>query len=106
MISVPLKPVPNQSTQVVLGGQSCVLHVYQLAYGLFVDVEVNDQLVVAGVICQNLNRVVRSLYLGFSGDLTFWDTAGTDDPQDPVYTGLGARFVLLYLSASELEGAG
>lgn len=103
MIEVPLQPVPSQTTQIVLGGQSCVVHVFQLAYGLFVDVYVNDELIVPSVICQNLNRIVRSLYLGFSGDFVFWDAQGSTDP---VYTGLGSRFHLLYLTASELEGAG
>lgn len=105
MIAVPLKPVPNQTAQIVLGGQSCVLHVYQLDYGLFCDVYVSNRLVIPGVICENLNRIVRSAYLGFSGDLAFWDAAGADDPQDPVYTGIGSRFFLLYFSAAELDGA-
>jgi hypothetical protein len=43
--------------------------------------------------------MVRETYLGFIGDLSFTDTQGTSDP---VYTGLGSRFVLLYLEASDL----
>lgn len=103
MIQVPLSPVPLQTVQVVLGGQSCVVKVSQLEYGMFADLSVNDGLIVAGVICQNLNRIVRSLYLGFSGDLVFWDAQGSEDP---VYTGLGSRFFLLYLAADELGGEG
>lgn len=96
---VPTKAIPNQTLQVQLDSQPCTLNVYQLAYGLFIDVYVGNALVVAGVICENLNRIVRSLYLGFSGDLAFFDTQGTDDP---VYTGLGARFQLVYLEESDL----
>jgi hypothetical protein len=55
------------------------------------------------VICQNLNRIVRDLYLGFVGDVLFCDTQGTDDPSSP---GLGTRFVFCYLSPSDLGGAG
>lgn len=103
MIVVPLKAIPAQTTQIVLAGQSCVIEVNQLEYGLFLNLYVNNQLIVASVICQNLNRIVRSAYLGLSGDLVFWDAQGA---ADPVYTGIGSRFFLLYLTAAELEGAG
>ena len=96
---IPIRPLPNQTLQAQLGPQSASLHVYQTAYGLFVDVYVGNAMIVAGVIALNLNRIVRSLYLGFVGDLCFLDTQGADDP---VYTGLGTRFLLLYLSPSDL----
>lgn len=96
---VPLKPLPNQTVQVQLAEQACSLHVYQLTYGLFIDVYVNDALIIGGVICENLNRIVRSLYLGFVGDFIFGDTQGNSDP---VYTGLGSRFMLAYLEEADL----
>jgi hypothetical protein len=96
---VPLQATPNQTTQIVLAGQNCQLNVYQTPGGLFMDVEVSDGLIIGGVICQNLNRVVRSLYLGFAGDFVFNDTQGTEDPS---YSGLGSRFQLIYLSAADL----
>ena len=54
---------------------------------------------IGGVIAGNLNVIVRSAYLGFVGDLAFIDTQGSDDP---VYTGLGARWILTYFAPSEL----
>jgi hypothetical protein len=33
--------------------------------------------IVQGVVCQRWNRIVRSGYLGFVGDLAFWDTQGS-----------------------------
>lgn len=96
---VPVQRLPNQTLQVQLAAQACTLNVYQLAYGLFVDVYVNDVLIIAGVIAENLNRIVRSVYLGFAGDFMFVDTQGS---QNPVYTGLGARYVLVYLEAADL----
>jgi hypothetical protein len=99
MLLVPIQPIANQTFQAQLGGQACVLSVYQLAYGLFMDVRVGNSLVVAGVICENKNRIVRSLYLGFAGDFIFVDTQGS---ADPIYTGLGSRFILVYLEASDL----
>lgn len=96
---VPTQAIANQSFQVQLGNQACTLNVYQLTYGLFMDVYVNGTLIIGGVICQNLNRIVRSLYLGFAGDLVWLDIQGSDDP---VFTGLGSRFVLVYLEVSDL----
>jgi uncharacterized protein DUF6983 len=97
---VPLKALPSQTLQVTLGGQSCVLNIYQLAYGLFMDVYVGATLIIGGVICENLNRIVRSLYLGFTGDFVFFDATGAG--ADPIYTGLGDRFQLVYLEEADL----
>ena len=102
MLVVPLQPVPNQTLQVQLGNQPVVLDVRQTLYGLSMDVYVGAELVVGGVLCQNLNRIVRYAYLGFVGDLAFADLQGSDDP---VYTGFGARFVLLYFEEGELPAA-
>jgi hypothetical protein len=96
---IPLKAVPSQTLDVVLNGQSCTLNVYQKAYGLFIDVYANGELVIGGVICQNLNRIVRDLYLGFVGDLSFIDNQGSEDPS---YSSLGLRFSLAYLFPSDL----
>jgi hypothetical protein len=99
MQTVPIQTLPSQQVQAQLDGQPCQLNVYQTTFGLFMDVYVNGELVIGGVICQNLNRIVRSLYLGFSGDFAFVDTQGSSDP---IYTGLGARYLLGYFGADEL----
>lgn len=96
---VPTKAVPNQTLQIQLDGQPCTINIYQQAYGLYVDLYVAEVLIIAGVIVENLNRIVRSLYLGFSGDLMFVDNDGSNDP---VYTGLGSRYFLVYVAASDL----
>lgn len=100
MQTIPVQPVPNQGFQCTLGGQSVALSIYQTDYGLFMDVFSNGAAVIAGTICEDLNPVVRDAYLGFVGDLTFFDTTGAG--ADPIYTGLGARFVLIYLETSDL----
>jgi len=96
---VPLLPIPNQTLTVNLDGQICQLNVYQLGASLYIDVLVNNVLIIGGVICENLNRIVRSLYLGFQGDLAFIDNQGSSDP---VYAGLGGRYSLVYIEADEL----
>jgi len=107
MQTVPLLAVPSQKIKTTLADQIVELDIYQRRYGLFVDVYVNSVLEIGAVICQNLNRIIRSAYLnrnaGFSGDFVFNDTQGT---ADPVYTGLGTRYELLYLSADELATLG
>lgn len=99
---VPLQASPNQNVNVTLAAQPVMLHIYQLdAGGLFVDLYVNSSLIIGGVIAENLNRIVRNAYLGFIGDFMFLDQQGTDDP---VWTGLGSRWVLVYLEAADVVG--
>lgn len=101
MLLIPTQSLARQELQVQLSGQNVSLTIAQNAYGLFMDVYLDGALLVGGVICENLNRIVRMGYTGFVGDLAFIDTEGTDDP---IYTGLGTRFLLAYFAASELTG--
>lgn len=96
---VPVQAIPNQTLQCQLGGQACTLNVYQQAFGMYVDLLIGTQVIVQGIIGLNGTLIVRNTYFGFIGDLIFLDT---QDTQDPVYTGLGTRFFLLYLSASDV----
>lgn len=97
MLIIPLQAVPNQQVTTLLDGQYVQIDVFQKTTGLFANVYQNNDLVVGGVICQDRNRLIRSAYLGFSGDLAFVDMEGTDDPS---YEGIGSRFLLLYLPAT------
>jgi hypothetical protein len=101
---IPLQPVPSQTVQTLLNGQSCTINVYQKAFGVFFDLLVNDALLIGGRIAENLNVLVREAYLGFSGDLVFVDTQASPSlpASDPFYQGLGSRFQLQYLLPSEL----
>lgn len=101
---VPAQPLPNQTVPIVLGNQSCILNIYQTNYGLFMDVYVSGTLIIGGVICQNQNRIVRDLYLGFSGDFVWLDNTGNGN--DPYYTGIGTTYSLCYLSTTDLGGIG
>jgi hypothetical protein len=99
---IPLNRIPNQNLQVQLSNQACTINVVQMAYGLFVSLYIGSTLIISNVLAQNLNRIVRDLYLDFSGDLLFYDTQGT---QNPDYTGLGgptARYQFIYLEPSDL----
>ena len=84
-------------TTVNLANQPCQIKVYQMMSGLYLDLYVNNSLIIGGVLCENLNRIVRDKYLGFIGDLAFVDSEGKSDP---VFTGLGGRYNLAYLPAA------
>lgn len=100
---VPVQAVPSQTVQATLGGQVTQLKVYQTRYGLFVDTYVDSILILGGAIGEDRNRIIRDAYLGFLGDLVFIDTQGTDDP---TYDGLGSRYLLCYLTTSDLATLG
>lgn len=100
---VPLRQIPNQTLQAQLGGQACTINVFQQVYGLYTDVLIGIDPVIQGVISLNGTLIVRSTYLGFIGDLVYADTQGNEDP---VYTGLGDRWQLLYLTPDEIAALG
>lgn len=103
MQTVSAQAVPNQQLQVQLGAQAVTLNIYQTAFALHMDVLVGSVEIVVGVICENLNRIVRDAYLGFVGDFIWFDSQGTNDP---VYTGIGSRYQLVYLSPADLAAVG
>lgn len=107
---IPIADVFSQTISPQLAGQNCKINLYQKSTGFYCDLYVNGSLLIGGVICQNLNRIVRSLYLGFVGDLCFYDTQGTASVPstglDPSSPGLGTRYLLLYLEAADLNGVG
>lgn len=100
---IPIADAYSQTLNVQLAGQSCAINLYQKSTGFYCDLYVGGTLVIGGVICQNLNRIVRSLHLGFIGDLCFLDTQGALDPSSP---GLGTRFLFCYLEINDLNGIG
>jgi hypothetical protein len=95
---VPLTEAPYQSVSVQLGGQSCTINVYTKSINVpiappggivtdpeptyenvnpvFVDLYVNDALVIGGVIALNANLIVRNTYFGFRGDIAICDVSG------------------------------
>ena len=99
---IPIQDVPNQIFNVLLANQSVKIALNTRSTGLYCDVYIDDVLIIAGVICLNLVKIVRSTYLGLIGDLGFLDTEGLNDPS---YPGLGNRYVLFYLEASDIRAA-
>lgn len=103
MLQMPLAAVPSQTFSIVLAGQNCQLAVYQKSTGLYMDLVVNGTPVTTCVRCvEGARLLLDRKYLGFIGDFGFIDTQGNSDP---VYTGLGSRWQLLYLEASDLAAS-
>lgn len=99
MMVVPLSAVPAQSLNVTLAGQNCSINVYQKGALVYLDLSVDGVPIVQGALCRDRVNLIRQKYLAFVGGLVICDTQGVSDPD---YTGLGARFLLLYLEASDL----
>lgn len=99
MQTIPLQSVPNQQLQIVLGGQNCQISVYVRSTWIFMDLNVNGTDISIATLARNAVALVPTAYLGFSGQLAFFDTQGATDP---VYTGLGTRYQLAYFTAAEL----
>ena len=95
--TIPLRPVAAQEFNVVLNKQPCTLKLYQKSAGLFMDVALSGVSIIIGALCRDRSRIVRGVHLGLRGDMYFVDTEGM---QDPYYTGLGSRFVLMFEEAS------
>lgn len=100
MRTVPLQALASQAITIVLGGQNCRIKVDQKRTGVFLTLWVNNVAIITGVQARDRTRLVRQSYLGFVGDLSFFDTQGTDDPE---YSGLGTRWFLNYIEATDLQ---
>lgn len=99
MMRVPLQAVPNQTLAVTLARQPAQIALRQNGDNMYFDLVVNSKQIVRTRIVRDRQRLLLDArYRGFNGDFLFVDTQGADDP---VYTGLGNRFVLYYLAAGE-----
>lgn len=99
MMTIPTSPVPSQSMSVTLAGQNCKINLYQKDTLTFLDLFVDGAPIVQAAVCRDRVNVVRQPYLGFIGGLVICDTQGVSDPD---YTGMGSRFLLIYLESSDL----
>lgn len=108
---VPLTAVPSQLVQAVLGGQSVAISIYQLGMApvqdLYLDLISNGTPIVNCRRCRAYSGsateaapflLLDAAYWGFQGDFLFIDTEGDEDPQ---YSGLGARWQLIYYSPAD-----
>lgn len=115
---ISLGAKPSQTLQFVVAGQNCQMSVYTLdGYDyndptlqtpkeyIAVDFAYNGVQMTNTQNALNLARLLKNRqYLGFVGDFMFIDTQappGTSG-EAPQWEGLGSRWLLLYLEASDL----
>lgn len=91
---IPLDPIPNQRFSCNINGQNCVFELVMRGVNLFMNLSVNDEVIINGIICLNKVNLIPYNYLDFNGQLYFEDLQGNSDP---FYFGLGTRWVLNYV---------
>lgn len=92
--SIPLTPAAaNQQFTTVLDNQTAQFTLTTTEEGLFADIVYNGVSIAAGRLCLDRTNLNSSPYTGLPQGLFFVDLQGT---ADPVYTGFGTRYLLLY----------
>lgn len=91
---VPAQAIPNQRFQVVLGGQNCIIHLFQKGDYMYLDLTCNGTVIRQGAICLCNINLVNYPTPYFSGLLFFTDN--TDHGHQPYYKELGTRYFLCY----------
>jgi len=86
LMNIPLQPIPNQSVSFLLNGTSYTIDVDTRLENIYISIFQDGEYVLR-------NRALRA-YAPVGFDLQLADTLGTDDP---VYTGLGSRWLLMGL---------
>jgi hypothetical protein len=93
MFLISLQPQQHQKFSVSLGGQSCVISIEQHDEHLYLSLIADNKVIVQNALCLNNVKIIRYKYLGFNGDIYFYDTQGDSNPN---YKELGSRFLLYY----------
>lgn len=93
--TIPLQDKPSQRLLVTLGGQSVNISLTMRLGKIYADVQADGVDIVSGRVCLNLEPIIKEAFRPFVGELYFDDLQGSDDP---VYGGLGRRFVLRWVT--------
>lgn len=83
-VTIPIQPVPNQSRSFLLNDSAYFIDIKMRGERLYVDVKINGEQVLT-------ERALLS-YAPIGYGLQLADTLGEEDP---VYTGLGDRWILV-----------
>lgn len=92
-VIIPVPATPNPQFQCVLDGKQAQIALTTTNYGLFADVLYNGVPVANSRLCLDRTDINPARYLGLPQALFFADVQGTTDP---VYTGFGTRYLLVY----------
>lgn len=92
-VSIPLPASANQTFSCRLDGKNAQISLTTTQHGLFADVLYDGVPVALGRLCLDRVDINPNRYLGMPQFLGFADLQGTSDP---VYTGFGTRYLLVY----------
>ena len=94
ILIIPIQKIPNQSFFIDLNNQECEIHIYERYGSTYLDLKVNDKVLMQGQICLNNVDIIQYNHLDFNGNLRFIDTQGAEDPY---YTGFNERYAFAYV---------
>lgn len=90
---IPLDPLPNQTFNIELDGQQCTFEFITRGVFMYMNLTVNDEVLMNGQICLNGVDLIQYNKNKFKGKIYFKDTSGN---LDPLYYGLNDRWFLYY----------
>ncbi len=90
---IPTNKYPNQYLTVILNKQKCQIAIKQKTTGVFVDIIVDDKVMVIGQIVLDRVPILFEDYRGFVGSIEFNDTQKQENPD---FSGFNGRFLLIY----------
>lgn len=103
MMPVTLQSIPLQRTQFVADGQQYDIRVWFDGIDMmFMDVTINNVLIVSSCPCLTGQMVIPYSYLEGDGGNFIWNTVSGGNPN---YKNFGASDTLLYASAAEMAQA-
>lgn len=97
---ISLTATPNQQLTATLDGQICQLHLYWRYGHLYCDVNVQNEIVAQGALCQVNQWIIQQPQINFKGNLLFVDTERHNAQID--INDLGSRFKLCFVPESEM----
>ena len=103
MTEVPLIATPNQELAIELEEQDCTIQVRQLGNYTYLTLWVDSTLIVENAICMPGVAILQGYIQGFKGNLVLVDSSDANSRHVSDYTGLGSRFLLLYLTEAEVH---
>jgi len=98
MLLIPLKPVANQTTIVMLGGQVIRVAIREMTTGVYLTAWLDNVIIQSGILCADRVRMMDSNYDRFVGGFMFMDSRGAANPEA---SGIGTRWNLYYLESGE-----
>lgn len=93
IVEVPLSALPSQELSLVLGNQDVTVRVLTRGDYLYLDVLKESTPVIQGQLIVTGQNLLPSGLPDFMGNFQMVDLNGNSDP---VYSGLGTQFRLLY----------